>query len=242
MVGISCFVIRFHLHVIDHSCTAPSGAPNVVNVSSIGNNSVHVRWSPPAGGPVRGYRVFYTEGSITNTLTVSNALTTATVVHDLTLGVQYSITVQAFADFPSPNSTAYDIMLNGETGYIVNNGYCILNFVIFPAPSKPQNVTVTAVSSSSLVVQWSFPGNGVDGYEVSYSPVEGESCDSVPGGAVTVEGATTFTRTLDNLQAYTEYSITVRARGADGLGPPSTARRQRTAADGELEEMLATCI
>ena len=37
------------------------------------------------------------------------------MVRGLTLGVQYSITVQAFADFPSPNSTAATIMLNGET-------------------------------------------------------------------------------------------------------------------------------
>lgn len=70
---------------------------------------------------------------------------------------------------------------------------------------------------------------------MSYSPVEG-ACDGVPGGAVMVERATTFTHTLSNLQAYTEYSITVRARGADGLGSPSTARTGRTAADGKLEE------
>lgn len=56
--------------------------------------------------------MFYTDGSTTNTL---NASTTAAVVHGLTLGVQYSITVQAFADFPSPNSTADIITLNGKS-------------------------------------------------------------------------------------------------------------------------------
>ena len=75
-----------------------------------------MQWSPPAGpGLVRGYRVFYTDGSTTNTLTVDGASTTVAMVRGLTLGVQYSITVQAFADFPSPNSTAAAIMLNGET-------------------------------------------------------------------------------------------------------------------------------
>ena len=97
------------------TCTAPSGAPTISNVSSIGNNSVSVRWSPPADGLVRGYRVFYTDGSTTNTLTVGSTMTTAAVVHGLTLGVQYSITVQAFADFPSPNSTADTITLNGKS-------------------------------------------------------------------------------------------------------------------------------
>ena len=72
-------------------------------------------WTPPASGVVEGYRVFYSaDGSTTNTLTVGKV--TTAVVRDLTLGVQYSITVQAFADFPSPNSTADTIMLNGEAG------------------------------------------------------------------------------------------------------------------------------
>ena len=98
------------------TCIGPSGAPTTVNISPIGNNSVRVQWSPPAGpGLVRDYRVFYTDGSTTNAPTVVGGAFTAAEVSGLTLGVQYSITVQAFADFPSPNSTAATIMLNGET-------------------------------------------------------------------------------------------------------------------------------
>ena len=116
---------------------------------------------------------------------------------------------------------------------MLSNIYC--DFVNFPAPSPPQSVTVNPHSSSMmLVVEWSSPISGVDGYEVSYSPVEG-SCDGVLGGSVMVEGGTTFTYTLGDLQAYTEYSITVRARGADGLGPPSTPSTGRTAPDGKFE-------
>ena len=71
---------------------------------------------------------------------------------------------------------------------------------------------------------------------MSYSPAEGVgSCDGVPGGAVIVKGANTLTQMLSNLEAYTEYSITVRARGADGLGPPSTPMTERTRVDGKLE-------
>ena len=97
-------------------------------------------------------------------------------------------------------------------------------------------MSVTPLSASSLRVQWSSPISEVNGYEVSYSPVEGvESCDGVPGGAVMVEGATTFTSMLTSLEAYIEYSVTVRARGADGLGPPSTPATGRTTADGKLK-------
>ena len=101
------------LSVEVHLYAGPFGAPTNVSVQSIGNNSVRVSWSPPAGDVV-GYRVFYSDGSATNTLTVNNVSTA--VVGDLTLGVQYTITVQAFADFPSQNSTAYSIALMGETG------------------------------------------------------------------------------------------------------------------------------
>jgi hypothetical protein len=197
-----------------------------------------VLWSPPAApGLVGGYRVFYTDGSITNTLPVADASTTAAVVSGLTLGVQYSITVQAFADFPSPNSTADNITLNGKSKnqIAINSIIATVNKIVsvnFPAPGTPNIVSVTDPSASSLRVQWSSPTSGVDGYEVSYSPVEGAgSCDGVPGGAVMVEGANTFTHMLTNLEAYTEYSITVRARGADGLGPPSNPATGRTAAD-----------
>ena len=178
--------------------------------------------------------MFYTTGSTTNTLTVDNASATSAEVSGLTLGVQYSITVQAFADFPSPNSTADSIMLNGKSKNII----AVVKMIItVPALGTPQSVSVTTRSPSSLVVQWSSPISGVNGYEVSYSPVEGAgSCDGVPGGAVMVERATTFSHILSNLEAYTEYSITVRARGTDGLGAPSTPRTGRTTADGKLEE------
>ena len=92
--------------------TAPSGAPAIVSISSVGNNSVEVSWTP-SPGVVRGYRVFYSSNSsVTSTLTVSNV--TTAVVHGLTLGVQYQFTVQTFADFPSQNSSADTVMLIGE--------------------------------------------------------------------------------------------------------------------------------
>ena len=96
------------------SCTGPSGAPMNVNVSSIGNSSVHVRWTPPApAGVVRGYRVFYTASGRSDSKIVTVGDVTTAVVQGLTLDVQYSFTVQAFADFPNPNSSETTIMLNG---------------------------------------------------------------------------------------------------------------------------------
>ena len=103
---------------------APSGAPTNVNLSPVGNNSVQVSWTPPAGD-VRGYRVFYSDGSLTRALSVGNVDTG--VVRDLSLGVEYSITVQAFADFPGPNSTADTVTLTGETatGWVEGVSYVL---------------------------------------------------------------------------------------------------------------------
>ena len=63
--------------------------------------------------------MFYTNGPTTNTLVVGSGSATSAVVSGLTLGVQYSITVQAFADFPSQNSTASTIMLNGKSKDVI---------------------------------------------------------------------------------------------------------------------------
>ena len=86
-----------------------------------------------------------------------------------------------------------------------------------------------------LVVTWMTELNGgVNGFEVSYSPV-GSFCNGVVGGRKVVEGGGTMTYVLSDLQAYTEYSVSVRARGADGFGQPSAAMMERTQAGSKLK-------
>ena len=85
-----------------------------------------------------------------------------------------------------------------------------------------------------LVVTWMTELNGgVNGFEVSYSPV-GSFCNGVVGGRKVVESGM-MTYVLNDLQAYTEYSVTVRARGADGFGQPSAAMMKRTQAGSKLK-------
>ena len=103
------------------------------------------------------------------------------------------------------------------------------------APSPPQGVAVAALPPTSLQVSWtSLASTGVNGYEVSYSPVSG-SCEGVTGGRVVVEGGSVTRHELRGLEAYTEYNVTVRARSADGFGLPSDAQRERTMADSMLK-------
>ena len=90
-----------------------------------------------------------------------------------------------------------------------------------------------------MLVSWTAPvdGGGID-FEVSYSPAEG-SCAGVVGGTEVVESddsRTSYVHVLSNLQTYTEYSIIVTARGANGLSQSSAALTMRTQADSEFIE------
>ena len=78
-------------------------------------------------------------------------------------------------------------------------------------------------SSTSILVSWRSPSSGevTDGFEVTFSPVD--SCPEYQGGREVVEGGSVIQHTLRNLKPSTTYSIRVRARGFEGLGPYSVA-------------------
>ena len=106
-------------------------------------------------------------------------------------------------------------------------------FSILQLPAPPQQVSVVSESATSLTVSWSASASsGVTGYEVSYSPVEG-SCEGVAEEERWWTRGNVLTISLSGLQAYTEYSVTVRSRNADGFGIPSTATSERTMPDSE---------
>ena len=209
-----------------------------VTVTSAGNNSVQVSWAPPSGD-VRGYRLFYTSGSVTRTLAVGNV--TSAVVRNVSLGVQYSFTVQAFADFPSQNSSVYTITVNGEEAEAMTHSESVEesvyhDFVLSDCadPSPPQSVTVVSESPTTLAVSWTGSvTSGVNGYEVTYSPGDG-SCDGIVGGRVMVEGGSVMNLQLTDLEAYTEYMVAVRSRTAEGFGSTFTAQTRTTMADSML--------
>jgi len=88
-------------------------------------------------------------------------------------------------------------------------------------------------SSTRILVSWRIPpsGEGIDGFEVSFMPVN--ACPEFQGGREMVNGGKVTRHTLRNLKPSTTYSICVRARGFDGLGPPSIAGMGMTLATGK---------
>ena len=112
-------------------------------------------------------------------------------------------------------------------------------------PGALTDVQATTPSSASILVTWRSPSSGVviDGFEVSFSPVD--SCPEFQGGREVVDGGSVTQHTLRNLKPSTTYSIRVRARGVEGLGPYSVAGMGMTQATGKycsaIRSMYVMC-
>ena len=96
------------------------------------------------------------------------------------------------------------------------------------APPPPSDVAVSSISSTELHVTWVPPSVGVTGFFVAFSPVPGE-CSGVQGGNVTL-GSDASSHTLNALEEFVEYEVTVQSQGVDGIGMPSSPVQGRTEA------------
>ena len=118
----------------------------------------------------------------------------------------------------------------------------INNFYFFPAPSSsPNNVTIISASSTSIGVKWEdvreIDENGVIiAFEILYIPLETFNGRLVPELVNT--SASNSTVTLNNLEEYVFYNISVRAYTSVGAGPFSPFITQRTSEDSKLCNVL----
>lgn len=90
-----------------------------------------------------------------------------------------------------------------------------------PAPTID---AVSATSSTSLTVDWTFPSSeySIIGYRISYTPVFTNCSEIQPGMAVVDKGATMFSQyVLSGLEEGMEYDITIQARGDQAFGDQS---------------------
>ena len=95
----------------------------------------------------------------------------------------------------------------------------------------PTNVNATVLSSQSIWITWSPSlSNDVTGYLISYT----STASYTSGGSVTVNGGSTTSYTLTNLEEGTLYTITVQAIGSDnGMSANSNEVSVRTYTDGK---------
>ena len=195
-----------------------------MSVDSVNTISLTISWTLDDSVTVTSYTISY---SNTNTdcfndsdnITDITASDTMYNLTDLEEGTEYSITVTALL---SDGGTAVDNLtaITTATGLLklpISSVSLILNLSP-PAPSAaPTSVSVSAVTSSSITVQWGavdcIHRNGdITGYSVRYGEVgsaEGDrSVEMVSGGSVT----------LTSLMPSTTYSIEVAAVNTLGIG------------------------
>ena len=83
----------------------------------------------------------------------------------------------------------------------------ILSSLTVEAPSI--TVNTSSINSTAIPLTWTSAGSVVNSYDVMWTPGGGE-CSGVSGGSDSVDGDT-VSHTIEGLEEYTTYTITVTA-------------------------------
>lgn len=175
------------------------GAPQSFTATALSQTSVELSWSP-GSGVVTGFKLERKlEGGTYEQIQTPAAGATSAIDNDVVGGTTYVYRIRATnASGDSPNS-------NEATVLTLPN-----------LPGAPSNVTVTALSSSSLKVDWTDNSSDETGFEIERTGGAGPAVVSTVGANVT-----TFTST--GLAATTTYTYKVRATGNNGPSSWSTS-------------------
>ena len=101
-------------------------------------------------------------------------------------------------------------------------------------PAQP-SVTVGTTTATSISLSWTSAGSEVDSYEVMWRFYFGE-CSGVRGGSTTVAGTMT-NYTIEGLEEYITYSITVTA--TNDVSSTLNVTTVRTSEAGEVISQVA---
>ncbi|XP_072160841.1 cell adhesion molecule Dscam1 [Bemisia tabaci] len=215
---------------------APTGAPREVKVEPKSSTELHVSWEPPPrdswNGNLLGYYVGYQE---------LLALVTSSPAYLSTPAQSYNMkTVEIGSQFGGEiitglaTFTTYSVVIQAfnskGTGPLSEP---VIARTLEGAPTlPPEKVVCSAVSSSSLQVQWEPPlpegRNGViQGYKVSHQPAE----DWYEREDFETKVTTAMRTNIPGLFKYTNYSISVLAFTASGDGVRSPSIYCRTEED-----------
>ena len=113
----------------------------------------------------------------------------------------------------------------------------MVDYYYFLEPSSaPINVTVTAISSTIILVVWNevvpINRNGeITTYQIEFTPLE-DFGGRIGRDSVTMS-STSLSTNLTSLQEFVFYNISVRAYTSVGPGPYSSPEREQTMEDGK---------
>ena len=99
-------------------------------------------------------------------------------------------------------------------------------------------VVMTSVTSTTILLSWTSDGSIVNSYEVEWSYDGG--CSDVRGGSATVTGSMTG-YTIEGLEEYITYSITVTATNNGGNAVSEVATVKTSEAGEVISQVASSC-
>ena len=161
-------------------------------------------------------------------------------ITDLHPGVTYDFTVVAFNEIGDSTQSNIASIETLEEGMLVYNlspfsSYKSMLISLSEPSGYPLNVQALAISSMEILVTWDpvpeIERRGViDNYEVQFNQ---SSFDEIPLVNYTMTNGSVLMLSLQNLEAFVEYSIAVRAYTSVGAGPFSPIVNNQTFQDGK---------
>ncbi|XP_055934976.1 neogenin-like isoform X4 [Argiope bruennichi] len=180
-------------------------APRNLKAVALSPVSIHVSWDPPESAalePIQKYKLFYMEEGASEEREVSTTEATSHTLRGLRKFTDYNFWVAAF----------------NANGQGLNSEEVTVKTLSDVPSDTPQNVTIEASSSSTVIVRWEPPPkesqNGVIvGYKIRYK-LKG----SRRGDTVTTDGNRRL-YALTGLEKGAQYSIKISALTINGSGP-----------------------
>nr|XP_046234726.1 receptor-type tyrosine-protein phosphatase beta isoform X2 [Scatophagus argus] len=180
--------------------TAPEPPTHLSVKQGLTNDTIELSWSGPASGDYDSFRLQWTPP---DRLVVTQTRLTGRVLGGMFPGRRYNFTVATMSGGGAkdgPTALSQPVQRSVRT-----------------SPSPLKSIHCFPLSSSSLSCSWSPPLSDFDSYEVEcrrHDNGELTSALRLAGGITAV--------TLDHLEAFRRYSVTVRVSSVGQMSPPAT--------------------
>ncbi|XP_048512163.1 tyrosine-protein phosphatase 99A-like isoform X2 [Athalia rosae] len=189
----------------------PDGKPTITTAHNTSATSILIAWRPPSRdtihGEFLGYRIAYRPRDIRNEdvkeIYIRDANVESHTIHNLETYTQYLVSLQVFN--PEGLGPSTTVLVMTDEG----------------VPSKPLNLTVHQVTSSSIELSWAEPENAngdIRGYRVYY--MHSNYTDVKSHRNIDHDEPNIFFN-LTSLEPFTKYKIWVKAYTWKNEGEPS---------------------